>query len=182
MKKRTLALLVVLALSMLIFVGCSQPSNGGESAKPSETKIGTAPDGSEIAIEKATMKFIKDYEAGGYQLVSIDDLNKWIGEKKDMIIVDTMPADFFAKNHIPGAVNAELPKTGMADATDEQKAAFVKQLGTDKEKPIVVYCGFVGCARSDVGAVLAKDAGFKNVYRVPGGFVAWQEAGYSIEK
>lgn len=182
MKKRTLALLLVLALSMLIMVGCSQPKSGEDATKPPVSGVGTAPDGSEVAIEKATIKFIKDYEAGGYQLVSTEDLNKWIGEKKDMIIVDTMPADFFAKNHIPGAVNAELPKTGMADATDEQKAAFVKALGNDKEKTVVVYCGFVGCARSDVGAVLALEAGFKNVYRVPGGFIAWQEAGYSIEK
>lgn len=181
MKKKTLALLVVLALSMFVIMGCSQTKEG-DASKPSVSGVGTAPDGSEIAIEKATMKFIKDFQAGKYQLVSTEDLNKWIGEKKDMIIVDTMPADFYAKNHIPGAVNAELPKTGMADATDEQKAAFVKLLGTDKEKPIVVYCGFVGCARSDVGAVLALDAGFKNVYRVPGGFIAWQEAGYTIEK
>jgi hypothetical protein len=28
------------------------------------SKTGTAPDGSEVAIEKATLKFIKDYEAG----------------------------------------------------------------------------------------------------------------------
>jgi rhodanese-related sulfurtransferase len=117
-----------------------------------------------------------------YQLLSTEELNKWIGEKKDMIIIDTMPADFYGKNHIPGALNAELPKTGMADATDEQKAAFIKLLGSDKEKPIVVYCGFVGCARSDVGAVLALQEGFKNVYRVPGGFIAWQEAGYAVEK
>ncbi|MEN6350170.1 MAG: rhodanese-like domain-containing protein [Syntrophomonas sp.] len=182
MKKRTIALLVVLAFSLLVVAGCSQTSTGGDATKPAVSKTGTAPDGSEVAIEKATLKFIKDYEAGKYQLLSTEDLNKWVGEKKDMIIIDTMPADFYGKNHIPGALNAELPKTGMADATDEQKAAFIKLLGTDKEKPIVVYCGFVGCARSDVGAVLALNEGFKNVYRVPGGFIAWQEAGYAVEK
>lgn len=172
MKRKTVALVVGLALSALVFTGCSQQIN----------KVGTAPDGSEVAIEKATMKFIKDYEAGDYKIISTVDLNKWVGEKKDMIIVDTMPADSFAKGHIPAAVNAELPKTGMADATDEQKAAFIKLLGTDKKKTIVVYCGFVGCARSDVGAVLAKKAGFENVYRVPGGSIAWEEAKFTVEK
>ncbi|MEN6462479.1 MAG: rhodanese-like domain-containing protein [Syntrophomonas sp.] len=181
MKRKSILLMVLLMFSMMVFAGCTQ-KNSGDATKPASTKIGTAPDGSEVAIEKATMKFIKDYQAGGYQLVSTEDLNKWIGEKKDMIIIDTMPADFFTKNHIPGAVNAELPKTVMADATDEQKAAFIKLLGKDKDKTIVVYCGFVGCARSDLGAVIAKTQGFKNVYRVPGGFVAWQEAGYAIEK
>lgn len=183
MNKKIIALILVLVLAMAVAAGCAQQKSGDNTkTTPAETKIGTAPDGSEIAIEKAAMKFIKDYEAGKYQLVSTEDLNKWIGEKKDMIIIDTMPADFFAKGHIPGAVNAELPKTGMADATDEQKAAFIKQLGTDKSKTIVVYCGFTGCARSDVGAVIAKEQGFANVYRVPGGIAAWNEAGYALEK
>lgn len=185
MNKKFVALVLVLLLAMLAVVGCAQQNSSSNSSTkntPAQTKIGTAPDGSEIAIEKAAMKFIKDYEAGKYQLVSSEDLNKWIGEKKDMIIIDTMPADFFAKGHIPGAVNAELPKTGMADATDEQKAAFIKQLGSDKSKTIVVYCGFTACARSDVGAVIAKEQGFGNVYRVPGGIAAWNEAGYALEK
>lgn len=181
MKGKIVALMVVLVLSIVALAGCTQTKNTG-SGKAATSKVGTAVDGSEVAIEKATMKFIKDYQAGGYKLVSTEDLNKWIGEKKNMIIIDTMPADFFAKNHIPGAVNAELPKTGMADATDEQKAAFIKLLGADKSKAIVVYCGFVGCARSDVGSVIALQQGFTDVYRVPGGFIAWQEAGYAIEK
>ncbi|KGP75947.1 sulfurtransferase [Desulfosporosinus sp. Tol-M] len=172
MKRKTITLMVGLIFSMLVFTGCSQQVNS----------VGTSPNGSEIAIEKAAMKFMKDYQAGGYKLVSTEDLNKWVSEKKDMIIIDTMPADNFAKGHIPGAVNAVLPKTGMADATVEQKAAFIKLLGTDKNKIIVVYCGFVGCARSDVGAVLAVKEGFTNVYRVPGGSVAWEEAKYAMEK
>jgi thiosulfate/3-mercaptopyruvate sulfurtransferase len=128
------------------------------------------------------MKFIKDTNAGKYQLLSTEELNTWIGQKKDMIIIDTMPADSFAKGRIPGALNAELPKTVMTDVTDEQKAAFINLLGQDKSKPIVVYCGFVGCARSHLGAVIAVEQGFTNVYRVPGGIVAWQEAKYTVEK
>lgn len=172
-------ILISMMLSLLFIIGVTGCSN---STSGTATKTGTAPDGSEVAIEKATMKFMKDVEAGGYQLVSTEELNKWVGDKKDMIIIDTMPADFYAKGHIPTALNAELPKTTLADATDEQKEAFVKLLGDDKEKTIVVYCGFVGCARSDVGAVIALDQGFKNVYRVPGGIIAWQEAKYEVEK
>lgn len=163
--------MVLLIFSLLILAGCSGAS-----------KVGTAPDGSEVAIEKAAMKFIKDYQAAGYQLVSTEELNTWISDGKEMIIIDTMPADSFAKGHIPGAVNAELPKTGLADATAEQKAAFISLLGSDTGKPVVVYCGFVSCARSDVGAVIAMEQGFTNVYRCPGGIIAWQEAGYAVEK
>ncbi|AFQ43421.1 rhodanese-like domain-containing protein [Desulfosporosinus meridiei] len=172
MKRKSLGLMIVLILSIFAFTGCS----------PTASKVGTAPDGSEIAIEKATMKFMKDTQAGGYKLVSTEDLNKWVNEKKALIIIDTMPADSFAKGHIPGAVNAELPKTTLADATDEQKAAFIKLLGEDKSKTVVVYCGYVACARSDVGAVLAKQQGFNEVYRLPGGITTWQEAKYDVAK
>lgn len=176
MKRQSLALVLVLVLLTVALVGCS--------TKPTTLvgKVGTAIEGSEVAIEKATMKFIKDTNEGGYQLLSTEDLNKWVGEGKEMIIVDTMPADSFAKGSIPGAVNAELPKTILADATDEQKQAFISLLGDDKDAPIVVFCGFVGCARSHVGAVIAMEQGFTNVYRVPGGIVAWQEAGYEVQK
>ncbi|HZK54987.1 MAG TPA: rhodanese-like domain-containing protein [Desulfosporosinus sp.] len=172
MKRKTISWLVVLALAAFTVTGCSQAT----------TKVGTSPSGSEVAIEKASMKLMKDTEVGGYKLVSTEELNKWMGEKKDMIILDTMPADNFAKGRIPGALNAELPKTVLADATAEQKSAFIKLLGTDKNKTIVVYCGFVGCARSDVGAAIAVKEGFTNVYRVPGGSVAWGEAKYTVEK
>jgi rhodanese-related sulfurtransferase len=64
------------------------------------------------------MKFIKDANAGKYQLLSTEELKTWVDQKKDMIIIDTMPADNFAKGRIPGAVNAELPKTVMTDVTD----------------------------------------------------------------
>ena len=181
MKKKALILMMVLVLSLSVLAGCGSTANK-EGAVPAVTKVGTAPDGSEIAIEKATIKFMKDANAGKYKLVSTEELKTWIDQKKDMIIIDTMPADSFAKGRIPGAVNAELPKTVMKDATDEQKAAFIKLLGTDKSKTIVVYCGFVGCARSDLGAVIALEQGFTNVYRVPGGIVAWQEAKYTVEK
>lgn len=46
----------------------------------------------------------------------------------------------------------------------------------------MTYCGFVGCARSDVGAAIAKEEGFTEVYRHPGGTVAWNEEGYNVGK
>jgi len=47
---------------------------------------------------------------------------------------------------------------------------------------IVFYCGFNLCARSDNAAIWAKQLGYKNVYRMPGGINAWKDAGYDIAK
>jgi rhodanese-related sulfurtransferase len=58
---------------------------------------------------------------------------------------------------------------------------FIKLLGDDKEKTIVVYCGFVKCTRSHNGAAWAKKLGYKNVYRYPGGIFGWKGANYPAE-
>lgn len=173
MKKKIISTLSILALSTSVLVACNS-----DSAK----KVGTSPDGSEIVIEQATMKFIEATKEGDYKLVSTEDLNEWIKSDKDMIIIDTMPADKYSEKHIPGAINAELPNGSVEEATAEEREAFVKLLGDDKSKTIVTYCGFVGCARSDVGAAIAREEGFTEVYRHPGGIVAWDELGYDIEK
>lgn len=174
MKMTKLIVPFVLAAAM-IFTGCAQ------QAAPAKT-VGTAPDGNEAAIEKAAINLINNVNEGGYQLVGSEELKSWVDSKKDMIVIDTMPADFYAKGHIPGALNAELPKTGLKDATEDQKKAFEALLGPDKNKTIVVYCGFTACGRSHAGAVLAKELGYTNVVRYPGGIIGWQDSQYETEK
>ena len=173
---------MVLALSAALFAGCSSKTSQQPAAQTPAKTVGTAVDGNEQNIEKAAMSLVKAKEEGKYSLVSTEELKSWVDSKKDMVIIDTMPASSFKNGHIPGAVNAELPKTGMNDVTAEQKAAFIKLLPADKNKTVVLYCGFTSCARSDVGAKIAVELGYKNVYRQPGGIVAWQDAKYTVEK
>ena len=54
-----------------------------------------------------------------------------------MIPVDTIPTDRFEKTKIKGAVNAGLPKE-MKDLKPEEKEAFLKTLGDNKDKKIVI--------------------------------------------
>ncbi len=176
MDLRKIGLLVistVLVLSLAL-TGCAQ--------KAGVKTTGTAPDGNETSIEASAFKLISAQKAGNYELVDTKTLKDWVDQGKDMIVIDTMPADFYAKGHVPKAVNAELPKTSLADATAEQKAAFAKLLGDDKSKTIVVYCGFVGCERSHAGAMYAKELGYTNVYRFPGGIISWQDSKFDVEK
>lgn len=175
MKRLAKFLAVMLTLTFTL-TACSQ-------SKPqvsSGDTPGTAKDGNELNIEKASMNLVKAVEGGKYKLVSTEELKKWVDSKEDMIIVDTMPKKSYDKNRIPGAVNVELP-VKMDEVTPEQKEGFIKALGTDKNKKIVVYCGFVGCERSNVAALIAQEEGFTNVYRQPGGIIAWIDAKYDIE-
>ncbi len=144
--------------------------------------IGTSPKGLEVPIEKAAMKFSSDVKDGGYKIVSTDELKKWLDDGKKVTIISTLPAnedkDF---GIIPSAVNGVMPKTEK-DLTQADKDNLVKVAGTDKEKPVVVYCGFVACRRSHIGAKVLVENGFTNVYRYPGGISGWSESGYPLTK
>lgn len=137
----------------------------------------------ELETEKTAVNLTKEVMKGGYKIVSTEELKGWIDSKKDMLIIDTMPyEDSYKKEHVPGAVQFEFPKEEVANLDDKTKAAFQKMLGSNKDRLIVIYCGFTKCGRSHNGAMWAAKMGYKNVYRYPGGIKAWGEADYPVEK
>src|SRR5512137_2724232 len=137
----------------------------------------------ELDTEKIAVNFAKEVARGGYKFISTEELKGWIDQKKDMLIVDTMPyEDSYKKQYIPGAVNFALPVPEMTQMDEKTKAGLEKLLGANKDRLIVFYCGFTKCTRSHNGAMWAVKLGYKNVYRCPGGIKAWLEAGYPVEK
>ena len=137
----------------------------------------------ELQNEKIAVKFEREVERGGYKVVTTQELKSWLDQKKEMLIVDTMPPDNFKKQHIPGAVNFEIQRhPELTEMSDKMKADFEKLLGQDKDRTIVFYCGFTDCERSHNAGMWAIKLGYKNVYRQPGGITGWLEAGYPVEK
>jgi len=143
---------------------------------------GTSVKGKEIPIENAAVKFVADANAGGFKLITTSELKKSLDDGKKITIISTLPAEE-DKNFgtLPDALSAPLPKTEK-ELTPADKDNLLKVAGDDKEKEIVVYCGFVACRRSTIGAKILVDAGYKNVYKYPGGITAWIEAGYPVVK
>ena len=142
----------------------------------------------EVEKETGAVKLVREVQSGGYNVVTTEELKKWIDSGKDMMIVDTMPyEDSYKKQHVPGAVQFLFPIPDMKEwdtkETDGKTMEdFKKLLGGDKDKPIVIYCGFVKCTRSHNGAAWAVKLDYKNVYRYPGGIFAWKGADFPIEK
>lgn len=142
----------------------------------------TSPKGLEVPIEKAAIKFAADVKDGGYKVVDTEELKKWIDEGKKITVISTLPpADDKAMGVLPAAVNGSMPKNEK-ELTPAEKDNVVKVAGADKGQVIVVYCGFVACRRSHIGAKILVENGFQNVYRYPGGVIAWKEAGYPMGK
>ena len=142
----------------------------------------------EVDIEKSAVKFVREVQRGGYDIITTEELQKAIQAGEDMLVVDTMPYEAsYIKNHIPGAKQFLFPIPDMTEwdtkeTANKTQADYEALLGPDKQKKIVVYCGFVKCTRSHNGAVWAKKLGYENVYRHPGGIFAWKGAGYTVEK
>jgi len=142
----------------------------------------------EVEKEAGAVKLVHEVERGGYKVVRTDELKQWIDNQKDMIIVDTMPyEDSYKKGHVPGAKQFlfPIPEMNEWDAKETNGKTpndFEALLGADKNKTIVIYCGFVKCTRSHNGAAWAAKLGYTNVYRHPGGIFAWKGAGYPMEK
>lgn len=63
-----------------------------------------------------------------------------------------------------------------------QKRTVTYKTVVNKSAPIVVYCGFIGCARSHIAAAYLKSQGYTNVSRYGGGILAWQDAGKTMAK
>lgn len=141
----------------------------------------------EVAKEASAMQLYKETEAGGYGLVSTAELKALIDKGTDMVIVDAMPYEAsYKKGHVPGAVQFLFPIPDMnewseAETDGKSQADYEALLGPDKNRLVVLYCGFVKCTRSHNGAVWAKKLGYANVVRYPGGIFAWKGAGYDVE-
>lgn len=142
----------------------------------------------EVEKETGAVKLLRETERGGYDIVTTEELKKMMDTENNLLIIDTMPyASSYKKGHIPNAKQFLFPIPDMAtwrDTETDGKSVkdFEKLLGPDKNKPIVIYCGFVKCTRSHNGAAWAVKLGYKNVFRHPGGIFAWRGAKYPVEK
>lgn len=141
----------------------------------------------EVEKEKGAVKLSREVVKGGYGLITASELNDLITSGKAMVIVDTMPFEAsYKKAHVPGAKQFLFPIPDMDEWNIKETAGqtqddYKKLLGDDKDKLIVVYCGFVKCTRSHNGAVWAKKLGYTNVKRFSGGIYAWKGAGYKAD-
>ena len=140
----------------------------------------------ELEKEKVAIKLVREVQQGGYDLVTTHELKTWMDDGKDVLIIDTMPYEAsYKKNHVPGAQQFLFPIPDMEtwdtkETGGKTKADFEALLGPDKNKPVVIYCGFVKCTRSHNGAAWAKKMGYRNVYRYSGGIFAWKGAKYEV--
>lgn len=86
------------------------------------------------------------------------------------LLLDVRTNGEFASGHLKGAAQIDYNNPNFKNDIAE----------LDKNKPVYVYCR--SGARSGRAAKIMKGMGFKEVYNLEGGILAWQRAGKPVEK
>lgn len=102
----------------------------------------------EPEIEKLMLQTVADVQAGGYKVISVEELKKMLDAGEDVALIDAHPAWEYDLAYVDGAVNIGFqgkPSDKWEDnvADGHTKAQFLAALGPDKSRKVVAYCGFV---------------------------------------
>lgn len=90
-----------------------------------------------------------------------------------LILLDTLPADRFARAHLPGAVNACVYQTTFIDQ--------VHAICSESNTPIIVYGAGSNSLDSRTAAEKLSMAGYSNVTVLEGGIERWKQSGFALE-
>ena len=98
-------------------------------------------------------------------------LKRKLDAGEDFILVEALPRKYWAKEHLPGAVN--LPH--------DEVERLAPELLPDKDREIVVYCADAACANSQIAAKALSALGYSRVVEYVEGKADWKAAGYPLE-
>jgi thiosulfate/3-mercaptopyruvate sulfurtransferase len=105
----------------------------------------------------------------------------------NLCVIDTRPAEDYARGHIPGAAHFDLFGLSLVDTSDAPLKAFMFMIhhvlelrGVSETKEVVFYEDNSGM-RAARGLWFLEYYGHPNVKMLDGGFKAWQAGGGAIE-
>lgn len=115
-------------------------------------------------------------------LVDVAELQKKLGSA-NLCIIDTRPAEDYAKGHIPGATHFDLFGLSLVDTSDAPLKAFMFMIhhvlelrGVNESKEVVFYEDNSGM-RAARGVWFLEYFGHPTVKMLDGGMQAWKFAG-----
>ena len=79
-------------------------------------------------------------ERDGYSLVTPDDLKKLYASEESFLVVDAREDYEYKEGHLPKAVNFEIDLGDRIKPKPEKQSSFLKLLGNDKNRKIIIYC------------------------------------------
>ena len=104
------------------------------------------------------------------RLITRDELAAAV-EGGTVVVLDTLPASYYDRMHLPGALNL----------VESDVAELAATLVPDPSTPVVTYCSNAACGNSQAVANLLEKLGYTDVRKYRDGIQDWVEAGLPVE-
>lgn len=104
--------------------------------------------------------------------ITIDELRASLDSPTPPILVEALPPQYYADQHLPGAIN--IPH--------DQVDALAADLLPDRDAAIVVYCASGPCQNSGIAARRLAQLGYTDVRDYHEGKAEWIAAGLPTER
>ena len=111
----------------------------------------------------------KTPQAADKYLLDATEFKSAIKKKNNIVVVDVRTPEEFEVSHIKGSINFDYKSENFRDEIS----------GLDKSKKYYIYCR--SGRRSANSRVIMNDMGFKKVYDLKGGIIAWEGMNYPTE-
>jgi len=105
------------------------------------------------------------------QTITTEELKQRIDSGRPVALVEVLPADQYAKGHLPTAISVPLDER----FNDEMQLSV-----PDRSRDVVVYCDSETCLTSQVAAERLTGLGYRNVYDYEEGKAGWKDAGLPL--
>lgn len=105
----------------------------------------------------------------GFKEVGTNDAVRLMNSE-DALMLDVREDSEFKSGHIANAVHIPL---GLLESR-------LKEIDEHKEKPVIVCCR--SGQRALKGASILQRQGFKSIYKLNGGMMAWSDAGLPVKR
>jgi rhodanese-related sulfurtransferase len=103
--------------------------------------------------------------------ITRDEL-KALLDRSEVVVVEALPEQYFAKEHIPGAIQVDY----------EELDAQAPERLPNKDAAIVTYCASLTCRNSEIAANKLVALGYTDVREYAEGKDDWRAAGLPLEQ
>jgi rhodanese-related sulfurtransferase/polyisoprenoid-binding protein YceI len=108
-----------------------------------------------------------------YQSLPPQELDRWMEESREMLLVDTLPPEQYERRHLPEALNLCVFEVVFMEE--------IRNLVPDRGHPIVVYGDCWETFEAAAAAEKLVRDGYRNVFTLEGGICGWRDAGFELE-
>lgn len=99
--------------------------------------------------------------------IDVNGAREYVGSSDDAVIMDVRTPAEYDMSHIPDAINLNVQDDAFAEMAAD----------LDRDDTYIVHCTKNPVdGRSARALVTLQELGFKNLYSLEGGYIAWKEA------